>query len=61
MGADHRFQCERYTGSVGAPEIRDFRGAMVGRVDKGLFIITGRFTKDAKQEAERDGAPAINL
>ena len=56
-----RFQCERYTGSVGAREIRDFRGAMVGRADKGLFLTTGRFTRDAALEAVRDGAPAIDL
>ena len=56
-----RFQCKRYTGSVGAREIRDFRGAMIGRADKGLFITTGRFTKDAEHEAVRDGAPAIDL
>ena len=56
-----RFQCKRYTGSVGAGEIRDFRGAMVGRADKGLFLTTGRFTKDAAREAVRDGAPAIDL
>ena len=56
-----RFQCKRYTGSVSAPEIRDFRGAMVGRADKGLFITTGGFTKGAEQEAVRDGAPAIDL
>ena len=56
-----RFQCKRYTGSVGAPEIRDFRGAMVGRADKGLFVTTGGFTKDAEREAVRDGAPTIDL
>ncbi len=56
-----RFQSKRYTGSVGAPEIRDFRGAMVGRADKGLFITTGRYTKEAEREAVRDGAPAIDL
>ena len=56
-----RFQCKRYTGSVGAPEIRDFRGALVGRADKGLFITTGGFTKEAEREAVRDGAPAIDL
>ena len=56
-----RFQCKRYAGSVGASEIRDFRGAMVGRADKGLFITTGRFTRDAAREAVRDGAPAIDL
>ena len=56
-----RFQCKRYSGSVGAPEIRDFRGAMVGRADKGLFVTTGGYTKDAQREAVRDGAPAIDL
>ena len=56
-----RFQCKRYSGSVGAREIRDFRGAMVGRADKGLFITTGAFTREAQREAVRDGAPAIDL
>ncbi len=55
------FQCKRYTGSVSSPAIRDFRGAMVGRADKGLFITTGTFTRDAKREAQRDGAPPIDL
>ena len=56
-----RFQCKRYVGSVGAPEIRNFRGAMVGRADKGLFMTTGAFTREAQREAVRDGAPAIDL
>lgn len=55
------FQCKRYIGSVGSREIRDFRGAMVGRTDKGLFITTGTFTSEAKKEATRDGAPALDL
>ncbi|MGC9527326.1 MAG: restriction endonuclease [Limnospira sp.] len=55
------FQCKRYVGSVGPSEIRDFRGAMVGRTDKGLFLTTGTFTHAAKQEATRDGAPALDL
>lgn len=55
------FQCKRYKGSVGASEIRDFRGAMVGRADKGLFITTGTFTPAAQKEATRDGAPPIDL
>lgn len=55
------FQCKRYIGSVGASEIRDFRGAMVGRTDKGLFITTGSFTSGAKKEATRDGAPVLDL
>jgi restriction endonuclease Mrr len=55
------FQCKRWKGSVGASAIRDFRGAMVGRADKGLVMTTGTFTSDARKEATRDGAPAIDL
>jgi len=54
-------QCKRYQGSIAPSQIRDFRGAMVGRADKGLFITTGNFTKEAMREATRDGAPAIDL
>lgn len=55
------FQCKRYKGSVGSGDVRDFRGAMTGRADKGLIITTGTFTKDANTEATRDGAPPIDL
>jgi len=55
------FQAKRYSGSVGAEQVRSFRGAMVGRADKGLFITTGVFTSAARQEATRDGAPPIDL
>lgn len=55
------FQCKRWKGSVGASVIRDFRGAMVGRADKGLVMTTGTFSTDARREATRDGAPAIDL
>ena len=55
------FQCKRYSGSVGSSVIRDFRGAMVGRADKGLVITTGTFTSEARKESARDGAPAIDL
>ncbi len=55
------FQCKRYKGSIGASVIRDFRGAMVGRTDKGLIVTTGSFTPAATREATRDGAPEIDL
>jgi restriction system protein len=55
------FQSKRWKGSVGASVVRDFRGAMVGRADKGLILTTGNFTADARREATRDGAPAIDL
>lgn len=55
------FQCKKWKGSVGSKEIRDFRGALQGRADKGLFITTGNFTSQASEEATRDGAIAIDL
>lgn len=55
------FQCKRYKGSISPSQIRDFRGAMQGRADKGLFITTGKFTREAINEATRDGAPPIDL
>ncbi len=55
------FQCKRYSKPVSSSAIRDFRGAMIGRADKGIFITTATFTRDAKAEAQRDGAPLIDL
>lgn len=55
------FQCKRYRGSVSPSHVRDFRGAMAGRGDKGLLITTGTFSKDARAEATRDGAQPIEL
>ncbi len=55
------FQCKRYDGSVGSSAVRDFRGAMMGRADKGLILTTGTFTTEAKREAVRDGVPPIEL
>jgi restriction system protein len=55
------FQCKRYAGSVGSPQVRDFRGAMAGRADTGLILTTGTFTLDAKSEAVRDGVAPIEL
>lgn len=55
------FQCKRYSGSVTPSQVRDFRGAMMGRADKGIIITTGSFTSEARKEAVRDGVPAIEL
>lgn len=55
------FQCKRYVGSVSSPQVRDFRGAMMGRADKGIMLTTGTFTADARNEAVRDGVPPIEL
>lgn len=55
------FQCKKYAGSVNPSQVRDFRGAMTGRADKGIIITTGSFSSDARKEAIRDGAPPIEL
>jgi restriction system protein len=55
------FQCKRYQGTVTPSQVRDFRGAMMGRADKGIIITTGSFTLEAKKEARRDGVPPIEL
>ncbi len=57
------FQCKRYSekNSVSRVQIADFRNAMIGRADKGIFITTSYFTKDAEREASREGAPPIEL
>ena len=61
IGFNVIFQCKRYQDAVSPHHIRDFRGTMQGRADKGLIITTGRFTKEAKKEAVRDGVPPIEL
>ena len=55
------FQSKRYKGNIGPDVVRDFRGAMVGRADKGMILSTGGFTLEARREATRDGAPPIDL
>lgn len=55
------FQCKRYRDAVSPSQVRDFRGAMMGRVDKGIILTTGTFTPEARKEASRDGAPPIEL
>jgi len=55
------FQCKRWQNVVGSPTIRDFRGAMMGRAEKGIILTTGSFSSDAQAEAVRDGVPPIEL
>ena len=55
------FQCKRYKGSVSRAQVGDFRNAMIGRAEKGIILTTGSFTNDAEKEANRDGAPQIEL
>ena len=57
------FQSKRYAAEtvVSVSQIRDLRGAMAGRTDKGIFITTSSFTADARKEALQEGVPPIEL
>lgn len=55
------FQCKRYKGTVSRAHVGDFRNAMIGRAEKGIIMTTGRFSNDAINEANREGAPKIEL
>ena len=61
VGFNIIFQCKRYRDAVAPHHVRDFRGTMQGRADKGIIITTGRFTAEAKKESVRDGVPPIEL
>ena len=61
IGVQVVFQCKRFEAAIAASAIRDFRGAMSGRTDKGLFLTTSRFTSDAQKEANREGVVPIEL
>lgn len=55
------FQCKRYIGTVSRAQVGDFRNAMIGRAEKGIIMTTGTFSSDAIKEANRDGAPQVEL
>src|SRR5437667_2337885 len=55
------FQCKRFSKSVSPSHVRDFRGGMAGRANKGIMLTTGAFTADARAAASRDGVPPIEL
>ncbi len=57
------FQCKRYAEGklVSRAQVGDFRNAMIGRAEKGIIITTSSFSNAAIQEANREGAPQIEL
>jgi restriction system protein len=44
------------TAQIGSPDIRSFTGGLRGR-DKGIYVSTGGFSREAKYEAERSNMP----
>lgn len=55
------FQCKRLATAVGSKDVRNFRGAIQGKADKGIILTTSHFTRDAQNEAVRDGVPPLEL
>ena len=55
------FQCKKWEQPVPPKEIRDLRGAMDGRAEKGIFLTTSTFSANARGEAERPGAVPVEL
>ena len=55
------FQCKRWHGAVGRPQIDSFRGAIQGEFELGIFFTTSRFSNEARNAARRPGAAPIAL
>jgi len=55
------FQCKRWQGNVGRPEVDKFRGAISGDFEQGIFFTTSDFTPDARDASLKRGAVPIIL
>jgi restriction system protein len=55
------FQCKRVRSAISRSQVGDFRNAVMGRAEKGIFITTGWFSPDAEKEANREGVIPIEL
>jgi restriction system protein len=61
LGLDSIYvQAKRWEGSVGRPEIQKFAGALQGqRANKGIFITTSSFTRDAEEYSQKIGTRIV--
>jgi restriction system protein len=55
------FQCKKHAKQVSPSYIREFRGSMAARADRGIFLATSTFSAEAKREASREGAAPIEM
>jgi restriction system protein len=55
------FQCKKHAKQVSPSYIREFRGSMAARADRGIFLATSTFSAEAKREAAREGAAPIEM
>lgn len=52
-------QVKRWEPTISRPEIQTFRGAIAGQFDRGLYVTTSDFSKDAYDEARKGGVTPI--
>jgi restriction system protein len=55
------FQCKRWQGNIGRPEVDKFRGAIQGEFEQGVFFVTSDFTQQAREASLKRGAVPIIL
>jgi len=55
------FQCKKWQGNVGRPEVDKFRGAIQGEYEQGVFFVTSDFTAEARDASLKKGAVPIIL
>jgi restriction system protein len=55
------FQCKKWQGNIGRPEIDKFRGAIQGEFEQGIFFTTSDFTDGATEVSLKKGAVPIIL
>ena len=55
------FQCKRWQGQVGRPEIDKFRGAIQGEFEQGIFLTTSDFSAPSREASIKRGAAPIVL
>ena len=55
------FQCKRWEGNIGRPEVDKFRGAIQGEYEQGIFFATSDFTTQARDASLKKGAVPVIL
>lgn len=55
------FQVKRWQQNIGRPNIDQFRGAIQGKFDQGIFVTTSDFSDEAKEVSSVPGAVPIVL
>lgn len=55
------FQCKRWQGQVGRPDVDKFRGAIQGEFEQGIFFTPSDFSQPAREASIKKGAVPVVL